>query len=246
MAPAGIGADVEGVHAVAAAAAAGRVRRLLVERGRQRDEPIARTLELVRSRGGEIEVVDDISDAAHTAVPQGVVAHCRPIETVSIERAAECGAPASLIVLDHVEDPRNVGAISRSAVAAGVGAMVVSWDRAAPLGASAFKAAAGALETLPVAVVRSVADAVRRLESLGVWTVGLEGTADRSLLGLDLLAEPVALVVGAEGRGLSRLVSERVSLRARLPLAGDVESLNVSVAASLAMFELARVRGWVA
>ncbi len=126
-----------------------------------------------------------------------------------------------------------------------MGGLVVAADRAAPLGATAFKAAAGALERLPVVVVTSVADAVRRLEDLGVWTVALDGHADRSLLGLDLLTEPVALVVGAEGAGLSRLVAERVSVLARLPLAGDVESLNASVAASLAMYELARVRGWV-
>ncbi len=245
MAPAGIGADVEGLHAVGAAVAAGRVERLIVERTRVSDQRAAVFAEDVRGRGGIVELVDDVRPFAVTTAPQGVVARCRPIVPVGLDDAMAAVDPAALVILDHVEDPRNVGAIARSAVAAGIGALVVSLDRAAPLGASAFKAAAGALEVLPVAVIRSVADAVRLLEDRNVWTVGLDGSSDRSLLGLDLLEEPVALVIGAEGRGLSRLVGDRVSVKVRVPMLGGVQSLNASVAASLAMFELARARGWV-
>lgn len=243
MASAGIGADVEGFHAVAAAVAAGRVRELLIEPRRQREDRYDRLVTTVKAAGGRVVEVADVREHAVTSAPQGVLARCRPIEPLSLESAAAVVEPAALVVLDHIEDPRNVGAIARSAVAAGMGALVVSTDRAAPLSASAFKAAAGTFETLGITVVHSIADAVRRIEKIGIWTVGLSGEAERSLLGLELLAEPVALVVGAEGRGLSHLVAERVSVRARLPMAGTVESLNASVAASLAMFEIARVRG---
>ncbi len=243
MASAGIGTDVEGFHAVAAAAAAGRVHELLVESGRLRDERYGGVVAAVDASGGRVDRVDDVRDHAVTSAPQGLVARCRPIAPVTLEQAIAATSPTSILALDHVEDPRNVGAIARSALAAGIGALVVAADRAAPLGASAFKAAAGTLESLPVAVVKSIADAVRRLEKADVWTIGLDGTAERSLFELDLLAQPMALVIGAEGRGLSRLVGDRVSVRARLPMAGPVESLNASVAASLAVFEVARVRG---
>ncbi len=121
--------------------------------------------------------------------------------------------------------------------------MVVPARRAAPLGATAFKAAAGALEELPVGIVSSTAEAVATLRRLGLWTVGLSGTAEGSLFGLSLLAEPVAVVVGAEGRGLSPLVEQRVDLCVRIPMPGPTESLNASVAAALAAYEIARVRG---
>jgi 23S rRNA (guanosine2251-2'-O)-methyltransferase len=161
---------------------------------------------------------------------------------VSLDEAAAAGDPPALLVLDHLEDPRNVGAVARSMLAAGVRSLVVARRRTAPLGATAFKAAAGALEHLTVAEVSSVAAAVDRLKQLGVWTVGLDAGGSESLFGLALLGEPVALVVGAEGRGLGRLVSERVDVLASIPLAGPMESLNASVAAALGVFEVARVR----
>jgi 23S rRNA (guanosine2251-2'-O)-methyltransferase len=121
--------------------------------------------------------------------------------------------------------------------------MVVSSRRAAPLGATAFKAAVGAFEQLGITVVASIADAVRQLRDLGVWTVALDGAASESFYGLRILDEPVAVVIGAEGRGVGKLVAERCDVVARLPMAEGVESLNASVAAALAMFEIARARG---
>ncbi|MGA7269732.1 MAG: RNA methyltransferase, partial [Acidimicrobiia bacterium] len=147
-----------------------------------------------------------------------------------------------MMVLDHVVDPHNLGAIVRSSVAAGVLGLVVAERRAAPLNATAFKAAAGALEHVRVASVGSVAEALSQLKKLGVWSVGLDAAGSECLFGLDLLTEPVALVVGGEGGGLSRLVADRVDVRAAIPMSGPIESLNVSVAAALAAFEIARVR----
>jgi 23S rRNA (guanosine2251-2'-O)-methyltransferase len=144
-------------------------------------------------------------------------------------------------MVDHIEDPHNVGAIVRSAVAAGAPRVVVAERRSAPIGAAAFKAAAGALEQCRIASVSSIAEAVQRCKRLDVWTVGLDAEGDRSLFGLDLLAAPVALVVGAE-TGLHRLVRDRVDLVASIPMAGEVESLNASVAAALALFEVQRQR----
>lgn len=236
VAPAGIGSRVEGVHAVAAALKAGRVRRLTIERGRNFDSL------RMSAAGVPIEEVDDVRDLAETAAPQGMVADCEPIPTRSLKAMVVGGDPPSLVVLDHVEDPHNLGAVARSAVAAGSTGLVVAGRRAAPFGAAAFKAAAGALERLPVAIINSVGDAVARLEDLGVWTVGLEADAEDSLFGLPLLSEPVAIVMGAEGGGLSRLVRDRVSKLVHIPMAPGVESLNVSVSAALAMFEVARVR----
>lgn len=236
MAPAGYGSRVEGVHAVAAALAAGRVDRLFVERGR-RD----RLRELLAGVDGDvIRLVDDVRSLADTDAPQGVVAECRPIDPVTLEHLSE-GHPAAL-VLDHVEDPHNVGAAARSAHAAGITGMVVSARRAAPLSAAAFKAAAGALETLPVSIVNSIPEALSRLKDNQVWVVGLDAAGDRSLFGLDLLTEPVAVVVGSEGSGLAELTRKRCDLLARIPMAAGTESLNASVTAALASFEIMRVR----
>jgi 23S rRNA (guanosine2251-2'-O)-methyltransferase len=118
----------------------------------------------------------------------------------------------------------------------------VSSRRAAPLSATAFKAAAGALETLPVAVVGSIPEALSRLKHQGVWIVGLEAASATSLLGLGLLTEPVAVVVGAEGAGLSVLSAKRCDVMASIPMTAGFESLNASVSAALACFEILRVR----
>lgn len=240
MARPGIGNSVEGIHAVTAALAAGRVEHLTVERGRL--DSLAGLVAEARRRGIAIETVADVRAAAATEAPQGVVARCRPIAPASLEAAVAATTPAALLVLDHLEDPRNVGAVARSAVAAGIGALVIPEHRAAPLEATAFKAAAGALEHLPVVIASSIANVVDALKRLEVWTVGLDAGGSRSLFGLDLLAEPVAVVLGAEGAGLSRLVGERVDLVASIPIHGPVESLNASVAAALAVYEVARVR----
>jgi len=245
MARAGIGTDLEGFHAISAAVAAGRVTVLYVEQGRLGRPEIAAVVDDARASGARIEVVDDVRDRAVTGAPQGLVAIARPLPTVSIKDLVAAVDVPALLVLDHVEDPRNIGAAARSALASGMSGLVVAHNRAAPLGATAFKAAVGALETLPIAVVSSIPDALKRLGQLGVWCVGLDGDAEQSLLGLDLLALPVGVCVGAEGRGLSQLAAQRCDVVARIPMVGETESLNASIASALACYEVARVRGWV-
>ncbi|MFH2072185.1 MAG: 23S rRNA (guanosine(2251)-2'-O)-methyltransferase RlmB [Actinomycetota bacterium] len=240
MAPPGIGRSVEGHHAVAAAVAAGRVVRLLVEL--RRADGYADLIAAARASGAEVKIVDDVRPMADTTSPQGLVARCRPIPAASLDDAVAAASPAAVLVLDHIEDPRNVGAIARSALAAGVNAMISSGWRSAPLEGTAFKAAAGALEHMAIVEVSSIPAVLGDLRSRGLWIVGLDGGGDQPLFGLGLLTEPVALVVGAEGAGLSRLVADRCDILARIPISDRIESLNASVAAGLAVFEVARAR----
>jgi len=242
MAPAGIGGRVEGLHPVRAALAAGRVRILTVERSRRDLDGLVAE---ARAAGASVELVDDVRPLAQTDSPQGVVARARPIPfaplEILLEPPGDLVAPA-LVVLDHLEDPRNVGAIARSALAAGMTGMVVPRRRAAPLSALAFKAAAGAFEQLPVASVSSVADCAARAGRAGVWSVGLHARSERPLFGLELLAEPVALFVGSERSGLSRLVRARLDITVFIPMDGRVDSLNAATASALACFETSRLR----
>jgi len=219
-----------------AAARAGRVERLYVEKGRE--SRLRDLLALVDESA--VRSIDDVRSVADTDSPQGVVAECTPLRPVALESMA--GENAAVLILDHVEDPHNVGAAARSALAAGATGLVVSARRAAPLSAAAFKAAAGALEQLPVAIVGSIPEAVRRLKDLGLWIVGLDSNGGQTLFGLDLLTEPVAMVIGAEGSGLAELTSKCCDLVVSIPIANGVESLNASVSAALALFEIMRVR----
>lgn len=242
MGRAGFGRRVEGLHAVAAAAEAGRVEVLYVEEGRRGRSDVAGVANRVEAGGGEVRTVGDVRRLADTAAPQGIVAECRPIQAATLEQVVSLTEPAAVMVLDRLVDPHNVGAVVRSAVAAGVAGFVLSDRRAAPLSGAAFKAAAGALEHARVAIVGSIAEGVSRLSGLGLWTVGLDATGETPLFGLGLLTEPVAVVVGGEGGGLSRLVRDRLDLMVHIPMAGPTESLNSSVAAALAAFELSRAR----
>lgn len=223
---------------MAAAAAGGRVKRLLVDRGRVSRSDVQAIIDLVGET--KVSLVDDVGDDAHTDAHQGVAAECVPIRPVSL--ASMNGPAAALLVLDHIEDPHNVGALTRSAHAAGISGMVVSSRRAAPLSAVAFKAAAGALENMPVAIVSSIPDALSRMKELDIWLVGLAAGADQSLFDLSLLTESVAIVIGSEGDGLSHLAAKRCDVLASIPMVGETESLNASVSGALAAFEIMRVR----
>jgi 23S rRNA (guanosine2251-2'-O)-methyltransferase len=237
MARAGYGDKVEGVHAVAAAAESGRVTRLFVEKRRMGRAPVDAIVDRVGTQ--RVSVVSDVRPHAETDAPQGVVAECRPIPAVGLDELA--GPAAAVLVLDHLQDPQNVGAAARSARAAGMTGMVVSERRSSPLSAAAFKASAGALETLPVAVVGSIPEAIARLKKSGLWVVGLDAGGESNLFGLGVLTEPVAVVIGAEGAGLAELTRKRCDVIASIPMA-SFDSLNASVTAALASFEIMRAR----
>ena len=146
------------------------------------------------------------------------------------------------MLVDGVTDPGNLGALLRSAECAGVTGVVLPRHRAVHVTPTVTKAAAGAVEYLPMALVGGLPTAIRQLQQAGIWVVGLDAAGDQPLFDLRLAADPVALVLGAEGEGLSRLVRERCDAVANIPLKGRIDSLNVAAAGALACFEVARGR----
>ena len=149
---------------------------------------------------------------------------------------------ALILVLDGVQDPHNLGACLRVADAAGAHAVVAPKDRAVGLNATAVKVASGAADTVPYITVTNLARALREMQDAGVWIVGAAGEADKSIYDIDQKV-PVAWVLGAEGDGLRRLTRDTCDALARIPMHGSVESLNVSVASGICLFEARRQRG---
>ena len=149
---------------------------------------------------------------------------------------------ALILVLDGVQDPHNLGACLREADAAGAHAVVAPKDRAVGLNATAVKVASGAADTVPYITVTNLARALREMQDAGVWVVGAAGEADQSIYDIDQKV-PVAWVLGAEGDGLRRLTRDTCDALARIPMHGSVESLNVSVASGICLFEARRQRG---
>ena len=182
------------------------------------------------------------SASTHRAPHQGIVADVRGSEALTVEDLVSgARGPALLVVLDGIEDPHNVGAILRTVDAAGGDGVVRQSRHAAALDGAAAKASAGAVAHVKVAEVVNIARALEALKEAGVWTVGLTGDAPKRYDEVDLTL-PTALVVGAEGAGLRRLVRERCDWLVSIPMQGHVQSLNVSVATGIALFEGVRQR----
>jgi 23S rRNA (guanosine2251-2'-O)-methyltransferase len=233
---------VYGINAVTEALRAGRVRQICVA-GRD-DRRLQRLLDDAGLRGVRVhyvtrDVLERESDGAHH---QGVIAEVTGLPVATLEDLARSdNRPPLVVVLDGVEDPQNVGAILRTVDAAGGTGVVRQTRRAAPLEGAAAKASAGAVHHVRVADVVNIARALDDLKQLGVWTVGLDAASKTTYYELDL-SLPSALVVGAEGHGLRRLVRERCDFVAAIPMAGRVESLNVSAATAIVLFEAVRQR----
>ncbi len=207
--------------------------------------PAAATSPNTRGRIAEIEPEGgETADAeAEEGRPEG--GDLTPAESGSPEKAgrrAKAGKMAFLVVVDGVTDPQNLGALLRSAECAGVTGVVLPRHRSAHVTPTVTKVAAGAIEHVSIAVVPGVPGALQELERLGVWTVGLDERGPEPVFNLGLGDRPVALVIGAEGRGLSPLSRQRCDVLARIPLHGAIDSLNVSAAGAVAMFEVARQR----
>ena len=233
-----------GVHAVEAAAAnpARRLLRLLAspDRARAMGERLAARGE---DAGVRLEVMEPAEIARllpSGAVHQGLALRAEPLEELGVDEVAD-PAHGLILLLDQVTDPQNVGAILRSAEAFGVRAVVMQDRRAPPLAGAAAKAAAGAVERVPVVRVVNLSRALDRLADLGWRAVGLAGEAS-----LDLAAAldggPTVLVLGSEGEGLRRLVSEHCEALARIPMAAGAQSLNVAAAAAVALYAAAGAR----
>ncbi len=183
---------------------------------------------------------------AHTDSPQGVVAKAAPLKPVSLENLATGDSSNSkkpfLLVVDGVVDTLNLGNLFRNAECAGITGVVLGKHRSAQITPAATKAAAGAIEYLPIALVSSIPSAIEKLKELKIWTIGLDGSADKKIYDVDAANEPLALIIGAEGRGLGQLTKKRVDFLASIPLNGRIQALNAAAATAVAAFEIQRRR----
>jgi 23S rRNA (guanosine2251-2'-O)-methyltransferase len=202
--------------------------------------------EIVALAGGANVRIEYVSGAvldelARTSAPQGVVAQAMPVAEVDADRLL-AHPKAFVVALDGVTDPGNLGAVIRTAETAGATGVVLPRHRAAGLSPAAVKAASGAIEYLSIALVAGIPAFLDRATRAGLWTVGLDERGTMSVFELAVGEGPIVLVLGAEGRGLSRLARERCEALAAIPMAGALDSLNVSAAAAVACFEVARRR----
>ena len=183
--------------------------------------------------------------AARTDAPQGVLARCAPVAEVEVDTLTKRrkGVAPFLVAVDGVTDPGNLGALLRAAECSGVTGVVLPRHRSVHITPTVTKAAAGAVEHLPMMVVAGLPSALERLKLAGLWVVGLDSAGDTPIDRLTLASEPLVLVLGAEGAGLSPLVRKRCDVRASIPLRGRLGSLNVAAAGAIALYEWNRRRG---
>ncbi len=237
-----------GINPVLEALKAGRpVRLLLIAEQRKQDRDVLSILRLARDAGIEVRKVS--RDALNREIPhgshQGVVAVVAASTYATLDDIlgvpAERGQIPLYLVLDGVEDPRNLGAILRTAETAGVHGVIIPERRAAGLTETVAKAAAGALEYVPVVKVVNISNTLEELKKSGVWVIGAEAGSEMAYWNADL-TRPAALVLGGEDRGVRRLVREKCDYLVSLPLMGKIQSLNVSVAAGILLYEAMRQR----
>jgi len=214
----------------------------------QHDERIAEAIQLAADRGmtvleaGAAELDRLTAGALHQGLALRVRAYDYAHPDDLLARAADAGQLPLIAALDGITDPRNLGAVVRSAAAFGAHGVVVPSRRGAGVTAGAWKASAGALARLPVARAANLARTLQSYRDAGVFLAGLDGAGDTDIRDLDLATAPLALVIGSEGRGLSRIVSQACDVLVRIPIAARTESLNAGVAAGIALYEVATLR----
>ena len=236
-----------GIHAVQSILKSSpqRVKELQVLRGRQ-DARLQKVLNLAEQHGVAVhwstaKQLDEKVDGRH----QGVIALCKDGETYDEEFLARLvedqGQNGFFLMLDGVTDPHNLGACLRSADGAGVQGVIVPKDNSVGLTPVVSKVASGAAETIPLITVTNLARTLKKLQQWGVWAVGTTGDAEKTIYEVDLKG-PIVLVMGSEGSGMRQLIRSQCDFLARLPMAGEVSSLNVSVATGICLFEAVRQR----
>ncbi len=238
---------IEGRNPVAEALKSGRqIDKLYVKRGEKQGSIIPILREAAR-RGITVTEVDAarLDEMSETKNHQGVIAQASPIEYASVEDILEIarsrGEPPFIVILDRVADPHNLGSVIRTANCAGAHGVIIPRHGGVGVTAAAAKASAGAVEYTPVARVGNLAKTIDSLKKEGLWITGADAAGDRSLYKADLRG-PVAIVIGSEGEGLSRLVAEKCDFLVKIPMRGSVNSLNASVAAALVIYEAAKQR----
>ncbi len=233
---------IYGTNPVLEALRGGRVREIRVA-ARSRDRHQA-MLTRARELGVPVRTIsdDEIERESKGGVHQGVVATVDATREYSVDELVRSAkGPALIVVLDGIEDPHNLGAILRTVDAAGADGVIIQNRRSASLEGAVAKASAGALSHVRIAEVVNIARAIEELKEAGVWSVGLVAEATTPYDSVDMVV-PTAIVVGAEGSGLRRLVRESCDFLASIPMRGHVSSLNVSVAAGVVLFEAVRQR----
>ena len=236
---------ITGFHAVEEALAAGRpLDRIVIARGRH-GERVEAVVRLARSRSVPVRFEDrqQLDRLAGTRDHQGIAALAAARPTVELEDLLRAKHPQGLLVLlDGIEDPHNLGAIVRTALAAGAQGVVIPERRAAGITDTVERASAGALAHLPVARVKNLVRAMEQMKEAGYWLIGLDERAGKRHTDVDLTG-PVGIVLGREGEGLHDLTRKRCDFLVSLPTSGPVRSLNVSVSAGVMLFEVVRQRG---
>ncbi len=243
------GEQVEGRQAVRELLIAGkrRVKEVWVSGELAETEIIGDIIEIARSMRVQVTEVarKRLESQARSEAPQGVLAFAAPLPEMELTALLQRkpNNPPFLVAVDGVTDPGNLGALLRCCDGAGVHGVILPRHRAVHITPTAAKAAAGAVEHVPMALVGGLPAALARVKEAGIWVVGLDDEADRSLFDIDDLArEGICLVLGAEGNGLSRLVRDRCDMIVSIPMRGRLSSLNVSAAAALATYEVTRHR----
>ncbi len=237
-----------GVNSVMEALRSDRpVQRLLIVEQRKADRDILEIVRLARAKGIEVRTVtrETLNHEVPNTMHQGVVAIASSRQYATLDDVlqipARKGQSALFLILDGIEDPRNLGAILRSAEAAAVHAVIIPERRAAGLTETVAKAAAGALEYVPVVKVVNIVNAIEELKKNGIWITGAEASEKTVYWNIDLV-RPTGLVLGGEGKGVRRLVKAHCDSLVSLPLMGQISSLNVSVAAGVLLYEVLRQR----
>lgn len=209
-------------------------------------EALGKILSAAKERKIPVQTVrpQKLAELAETEASQGVIALCAAAQYVSVDdilaKAEEKGKPPFVIIADEITDPHNLGAIIRTANAAGADGVIIPKNRSAGIGAIAAKTSAGATSYTPVARVTNLVQTIDSLKERGLWVTGADMSGD-DMYGSNLTGA-IALVVGSEGKGISRLIKEKCDFMVRIPMFGEINSLNASVAAAVLMYEIVRQR----
>ena len=240
---------IAGRNAVVEALRAGiPARELIVAVGVDIDERLEESVRLAQKSGLSIREVErrQIENMTGIANHQGIALVAKPFQYSSQKEIfARAKSPALFVAVDGVTDPRNIGAIARSAAAFSADGLLIPERRNAPITAAAWKSSAGAAARLPIAQVTNLVRSMQDAKEFGCFVVGLEGDADTSVEEIEIADQPLYVVVGSEGRGLSRLVRENCDLLISIPMSNTVESLNASVAMSIALYAIDRKRNGI-
>lgn len=238
---------IEGRNPVIELLSGGRdIDKILVQKG-EKNGSIKKIISLAKKNGIVIQEVlrNKLDDVSETGAHQGVIAYAAVLEYASIddifEYAVKKGEDPFIIILDGINDPHNMGSIIRTANAAGVHGVIIPKRRSVGINATVAKTSAGAVEHMLVARVTNISRTIKELQEKGIWIIGMDVSGDKNIFEADLKG-PVGLVIGSEGQGMNRLVKESCDFLYKIPMLGQIQSLNASVAAGVVMYEIVKQR----